>query len=86
MKKGLYEEDLGKIFRIKKNFVDVEVEPRINLQEFTIRAKEQTRNITDEAEITKMKEELLRRYLNHLAYYPKHLRPVKKQLFENDFK
>lgn len=38
--------------------------------------------MTDEREIEKRKEELLKNYLNHRIQYPKNLRPAKKQLFE----
>jgi len=57
--------------------------PRINIQELSIRIKEQCSKISDEKLIRDRKEELLKKYINPRTFYPSHLRPSKK-LFEND--
>ena len=40
IKKGVYEGDLGKISRIKKSSVDVNIVPRINVQDILARMRE----------------------------------------------
>ena len=50
VKKGLYEGDLAKIFKIKANSVDVLIVPRINVQDIVAKIKEQTSQITNREE------------------------------------
>ena len=42
IKKGVYEGDLAKIIKVKKNNVDVMIVPRINIQDILIKMKEET--------------------------------------------
>ncbi len=39
IKKGVYEDDLGKIVKLKKNNADVLLVPRVNVQEILIKIK-----------------------------------------------
>lgn len=47
VKKGLYENDLAKIFKVKSNSVDVLIVPRINVQDIVMKIREQTSQIAD---------------------------------------
>lgn len=47
IKKGLYENDLAKVFKIKSNSADVLIVPRINVQDIVMKIREQTSHIED---------------------------------------
>lgn len=47
IKKGLYEGDLGKVCKVKKNSADVLLVPRINIQDIVIKIREQTSKMVD---------------------------------------
>lgn len=47
IKKGLYEDDVGKVLKIKKNALEVTLVPRINIQEIALKMKEATRQMTE---------------------------------------
>ena len=51
IKKGLYEDDVGKVIKIKKGALEVMLVPRINVQEIGMKMKEATRQMVDEEEI-----------------------------------
>ena len=81
IKKGLYEGDLAKIYKVKKSSVDVLIVPRINVPDIVMRIKEQTSNMTDADKIAKTKETILKLLLNHHANNYKE-RPFKKPILE----
>lgn len=57
IKKGVYEGDLGKISKIKKNNCSVVLVPRINVQDILLKMREETARInTDEATIRAHKD------------------------------
>lgn len=57
IKKGLYDGDLGKILKSRKNstFFDVLLVPRINLQDISMKIREQTSKMSNEEEIRQKK-------------------------------
>lgn len=86
VKKGVYEGDLGKISKIRKNTVEVMLVPRINVQDVLTKMREESAKGTDEQIIKANKDEILKRYTNPRMYYPAHLRPPKKLLPVDFFK
>jgi transcription antitermination factor NusG len=86
--KGVYEGDLGKISKIKKNNCSVVLVPRINVQDILLKMREETARAAtaDEKTLLARKDEILRRYTNPRMYYPPHLRPPKKMLSIDVFK
>ena len=86
IKKGVYEGDLGKIFRTRKNNADVMLVPRINIQDILIKMREEGAKSIDEKLILANKDEILKRYINPRMHYPSHLRPPKKLLPVDVFK
>lgn len=80
VKKGVYEGDLAKIVKIKKNNADVILVPRINIQDILTRMREESSKTYDDQELITKKDEILKKYTNHRMYYPPHLRPPKKVL------
>lgn len=88
IKKGVYEGDLGKISKIKKNNCSVVLVPRINVQDILLKMREETARAStaDEKTLLSRKDEILRRYTNPRMYYPPHLRPPKKMLSIDVFK
>lgn len=47
IKKGVYEDDLGKIVKLNKNSADLLLVPRVNVQEVLIKIKEQVSKMSD---------------------------------------
>jgi transcription antitermination factor NusG len=47
IKKGVYEGDLGKISKLKKNNCSVVLVPRINVQDILLKMREETSKNTD---------------------------------------
>lgn len=87
VKKGVYEGDLGKISKIKKNNCSVVLVPRINVQDILLKMREEAaRAPADEKAAIAGRDEILRRYTNPRMYYPTNLRPPKKMLPLDVFK
>lgn len=61
VKKGVYEGDLAKISRIRKNNVDVALVPRINVQDVLKKMREESLKSNDEQVILANKDEILKR-------------------------
>jgi len=47
IKKGVYEDDLGKIVKLNKSSADVLLVPRVNVQEILIKIKEHVSKMSD---------------------------------------
>lgn len=86
IKKGVYEGDLGKISKIKKNNCSVVLVPRINVQDILNKMREEVSKNASEKETLAQKDEILRRYTNPRMCYPPNLRPPKKMLPIDVFK
>ena len=86
IKKGVYEGDLGKIFKTRKNNADVMLVPRINIQDILIKMRDESAKNIDQKLILANKDEILKRYINQRMHYPAHLRPPKKLLPIDVFK
>lgn len=86
IKKGVYEGDLGKIAKVKKNNVDVVVVPRVNIQDILSRMREEQNKTYSQRELIEKKDEILKKYTNHRMYYSNNTRPPKKALPLDTFK
>ena len=86
IKKGVYEGDLGRISKTRKNNADVALVPRINIQDILMKMREESSKNIDEKVILANKDDILKRYTNPRMHYPAHLRPPKKLLPIDVFK
>jgi hypothetical protein len=84
VRKGLYEGDLARVFKVRKTTVDVLLVPRICVQDIIRRIREETSKLPDSKAVSVKKEELLRLFTDHRAKNYKE-RPSKRQLFAEDF-
>jgi hypothetical protein len=79
----LYEGDLAKIFKIKRNCIEVAIVPRISVQDIVRVIRENAGKLTEEKEIVAKKEEILKLLIDHRVNNYRE-RPSKRALYSED--
>lgn len=62
---GLYNEDLGKVFEVKKKSFDVALVPRINIQEINIRMKDLREKYENSEDRDKIISKAFKKYFDY---------------------